>query len=110
MEIFEEKSGDVITFALKGRLDAASSKSTEERILKKIEEGERRLVIDMAEIGYISSVGLRVLMVVAKRLKGLGGKVAICALQPTVKQVFEIAGFLTLFPVFDTREQALQSF
>ncbi len=107
MEISQTKTGDVTTIALKGRLDAASSKATEERILKTIEGGEHRLVIDLAELAYISSVGLRVLMVVAKRLKPLGGKVAVCALQPSVRLVFDIAGFGTIFRIFATREEAV---
>jgi anti-anti-sigma factor len=109
MEISEDKQGDVLTLSLKGRLDAASSKSTEEKILKLIDAGERRLVIDLSGLAYISSVGLRVLMVVAKKLKTVQGKVALCALQPSVKQVFEIAGFTTIFPILDDRDKASAS-
>ena len=106
MEITETKAADVMTIALKGRLDAATSKTTEDRILKTIESGERRLVLDLGGLSYVSSVGLRVLMVTAKRMKSVQGKLAVCSLQPSVKEVFEIAGFLTIFRVFETCAQA----
>lgn len=106
MQISEDKNGDVLTVGLKGRLDAATSKTVEEFLLKKIDAGEKHLVLDLAQLDYISSVGLRVFMMAAKRLKIVQGKIVVCSLQPPIKQVFEIAGFTNLFPMFDTREAA----
>jgi anti-anti-sigma factor len=106
MDIAETKSADTLTLALKGRLDATSSPGFEEKLLKQIDAGEKRVNIDMTQLDYNSSVGLRVLMLAAKRLKPIGGKMALCGLQPTVKQVFDIAGFGALFPIVATREDA----
>lgn len=106
MQISEDKNGDVLTVGLKGRLDAATSKTVEEFLLKKIDAGEKRLVLDLSGLDYISSVGLRVFMMAAKRLKVVQGKIVVCALSAPIKQVFEIAGFTNLFPMFDTREAA----
>jgi anti-anti-sigma factor len=108
MEIEEESEGQRTILALKGRLDGTTSKGVEERVLKLIESGQRTLVFDLAQMDYISSIGLRVLMLAAKRLKPLGGSLAVCALQPSVNQVFEIAGFNTLFRSFETRAAAVQ--
>ena len=107
MEILEEKRGTVLAVALKGRLDAVTSKSVEDRLLSLIESGEVRLVIDLAQLNYISSVGLRVLMLAAKRLRTANGTIVVCTLQPTVQQVFEIAGFTSIFRVYPTRDAAL---
>jgi|SRR5687768_9199596 stage II sporulation protein AA (anti-sigma F factor antagonist) len=106
MDIVETKAPDAVTLALKGRLDGASSPGFEERVLALINAGEHRLVVDLAQLDYISSVGLRVFMLAAKRLKPLGGRIVLCALQPSVKQVFEIAGFATIFPITATRDEA----
>ncbi len=106
MEISEHKNGDVMIVELSGRLDAGSSGAAEEKFLHLIEAGERRIVVDLAKLDYISSVGLRVLMLAAKRLKPLGGRIALCALQKPVKQIFDIAGFGAIFPMCDTRDQA----
>ena len=107
MQIVEEKLEAVMTIALKGRLDAVTSKAVEERLLGLIESGEIRLVADLAQLDYISSVGLRVLMLAAKRLRTAHGTIVVCALQPTVQQVFEIAGFTTIFRVFPSRAEAV---
>jgi anti-anti-sigma factor len=107
MQIVEEKLGTVLVVTLKGRLDAATSKAVEDRLLSLIEGGDVRLVIDLEQLDYISSVGLRVLMLTAKRLRTANGAIVVCALQPTVQQVFEIAGFITIFRIFPNREAAV---
>lgn len=107
MDIRTEKTGVVISVALKGRLDAASSNATEAELLRIIEGGERIIVIDLAELTYITSMGLAVLMWVAKRLREVNGKLVVCSLQPAVQQVYEIAGFATIIPVFGTRDEAV---
>jgi stage II sporulation protein AA (anti-sigma F factor antagonist) len=107
MEIVEEKLGTVLAVALRGRLDAQTSKAVEDRLLSLIESGEVRLVVDLEQLHYISSVGLRVLLLAAKRLRTANGAIAVCALQPTVQQVFEIAGFTGIFRIFPTRDAAV---
>jgi anti-anti-sigma factor len=106
MDIVETRSAGAVTLALTGRLDGASSGAFETRMLTHIDAGDHRLVIDMAGLDYISSVGLRVFMVATKRLKPIGGRLVLCALQPTIKQVFDIAGFTPIFPITATRDDA----
>ena len=106
MDIVETRESDAVTLALKGRLDNASSPGFEERVLKHINAGDHRLVIDLAQLDYISSVGLRVFMLAAKRLKPAGGRIVVCAMQPAVKQVFDIAGFASIIPMTATRDEA----
>jgi anti-anti-sigma factor len=108
MQISEEKIADVLAVRLKGRLDATTSKSVEEYLLKQIDAGERIFVLDLAHLDYISSVGLRVFMVAAKRLKVLQGRMVICALQVPIRQLFEISGFATMFPMFEDRDAAVK--
>jgi stage II sporulation protein AA (anti-sigma F factor antagonist) len=108
MEIAEERVGEALSVALIGRLDALTSKAVEQQILKRIDEGQRRLVIDLERLDYISSVGLRVLLLTAKRLKSGNGTVVVCSLQPSIRQVFDIAGFTALFQIVGTRAEALQ--
>ena len=107
MEISEAKTSEVLSVALKGRLDAASSGAVEKRLLELIHDGEKWIVLDLEELNYISSIGLRVFMVTAKRLKAAKGGVVVCALKPTIKQVFDISGFRKIFRIFPDREAAL---
>jgi stage II sporulation protein AA (anti-sigma F factor antagonist) len=90
-------------------MDAATSKQTEETLLGFIDKGERRLVLDMSQLDYISSIGLRVFILVAKRLKTVNGQVVVCALQPGVQQIFDIAGFNTIFKAYPTRAEAVSA-
>jgi anti-anti-sigma factor len=109
MDIPTEKIGDVMVVALIGRLDAVTSNNTEAELLRLIKSGERIFVLDLAELSYINSMGLAVLLWVAKRIRDVNGKIVVCALQPTVEQVYEIAGFATIIPVFATRHEAIAS-
>src|SRR5690606_17261474 len=109
MTIDEQKTGDILTLALTGRLDAATSKGVEDHVLNAIDGGARRLVLDLSGLEYISSVGLRVFMMAAKRLKVAGGAIVVCGLTPSIQQVFEIAGFNRLFPAYATRAEAVQA-
>jgi stage II sporulation protein AA (anti-sigma F factor antagonist) len=107
MEIQEGRSGDVLVVAPRGRVDSTTSGDLEARLLDVLGSGQRRLVLDLAGIEYISSAGLRVLLLVAKRLKTAQGDLVLCALTPAVRQVFELAGFLAIFQLEDSREAAL---
>ena len=107
MEIHEDKHGGVLVVAPRGRVDTTTADELEKRLVQALDAGERRLVIDMAGIEYISSAGLRVLLLVAKKLRTSGGELVLCALGPAVRQVFELAGFLPVFQVLASCEQAL---
>jgi len=107
MEIGEEKAGETLVIAPVGRVDSVSSGELERQLVARLEAGERRVVIDLAGVEYISSAGLRVLLVAAKRLKPPQGVLVLCGLGPSVRGVLELAGFMSLFAVEPGREQAL---
>ncbi|HVY68294.1 MAG TPA: STAS domain-containing protein [Verrucomicrobiae bacterium] len=109
MELIEQKQGSVMTVAFKGRLDASNSAGVQDRIVAIIDQGEHRLVLDLSGLDYISSAGLRVLLVAAKKLKIAAGKIALCGLQPSIREIFEIAGFIDMFPIAATRADAIAS-
>jgi anti-anti-sigma factor len=109
MEITERRTGDVVTLGLSGRLDATTAKTFEARILAQIESGDRRFIIDLAQLDYISSAGLRVLVLAAKRLDGGKGKIVLCSLKKPVREVFDIVGFSSTFPVYASHDDALRN-
>ena len=108
MEIVEGRSGGVLVVALRGRLDTTTSPDLEKRLLGHVDAGARQVVLDLEGIEYISSAGLRVLLLVAKKLRTGGGDVVLCALGPAVRQVFELAGFLSIFPIEPSRAAAVE--
>lgn len=109
MELEQTKNGDVTTLSLKGRLDAATSAAAQEQILRIIDEGNLKLIVDLAHLGYVSSAGLRIFMTAGKRVKGKNGKMVFCSLQEQTKELFEFAGFTSIFITCATQAEALQS-
>ena len=110
MEISETKQGPVVTLSLKGRLDSSTSKLLEETLLNLINNAKERLfVIDCEHLDYISSAGLRVLLMAAKILKSENGKIVLAALKDHLKEIFEITGFQGIFPIFQNQEEAVKN-
>ena len=90
-----------------GRLDSASSPDFEAQVLETLQSAPPRLVLDMSALDYVSSAGLRVILLAGKRLKAGGGRLALAGLRDNVRDVFEMSGFLTLFPILPTVDEAL---
>jgi len=107
MQIVEDKVGEALVIGPVGRVDSVSSAELERVVVSRIDAGERRVVMDLSGVEYISSAGLRVLLMAAKRLKAPPAALALCGLGPSVRTVLELAGFLPLFTVEAGREQAL---
>ena len=91
-------------------MDATTSNGLEERLLALIDGGEKQFVIDFSQLDYISSSGLRVLLLSAKRLRGSNGKIVLSSLKEHIKEIFEIAGFSSIFNIFQSQEDAINGF
>ena len=105
MNISKSEIDSVTVFRLDGDLDTNSSPLAEEAFKEAIAGGCSAMLVNLSELGFVSSAGLRVLLTAAKRL---GGQLKVCGLNETVNEVFEISGFSTIFSVFPTEEDALQ--
>lgn len=110
MEINLEKSNDVSIIELKGRLDVTTSSDLEEVFTKLLDEGRTKILVECRQLEYISSAGLRVLLTAAKQFNKISGQITLAGLSQNVKQVFEISGFTSIFPIYATRDEALKAF
>lgn len=99
MEFAHELSGDVVIVKLSGRLDSGSAQAAEESFTQVLGDAALRLAIDMSNLEYISSAGLRVLLVVAKKVQQAQGKVVLFGLVRNVREVFAISGFDRIFAI-----------
>jgi anti-anti-sigma factor len=99
-------SGQVV-FLVSGRMDAENAPRFEQQCRACIAEGHTGLVVDLGELAYVSSMGLRSFISVSKTLQEKGGALRLCRLNGLVKQVFEITGLLQVFPVYESVEAAL---
>ena len=93
-----------------GRLDSASSGDFEKSMQILFNQPGNKALIDFSTLDYISSAGLRVVLMLAKRAKQTQGHLILCGLQPHVKEVFEISGFLKILLVVDNMEAACAEF
>jgi anti-anti-sigma factor len=102
------KEKDAVKVSVKGRMDAVTAPDFEKQLGEWMEGGESVFIVDLSELDYISSAGLRSVLAVAKKLKAGGGKIILASLQEAVKEVFEISGFSSIIPIFDSIEAALE--
>lgn len=106
MEVAESRLDDALVLALTGRVDSGTAQTLEARLLLAAEHGDGKVVVDFAQVQYISSAGLRALLAGAKQVQNSGGGVALCGINMNVREVFEVSGFLTVFTARDGRAEA----
>jgi len=94
MNIEQEKTGKSVVLTLNGRLDTVNAPQLESKI--KEQEDITELTLDFKEVNYISSMGLRVLLQAKKEMKANGAMLKIINMRDSVREIFEMTGFLTL--------------
>ena len=112
MQIDTRRVGNSIVVSPRGRVDHATADQFSAAFAPHVGQctsGGHAIVLDMSGVDYISSVGLRALMVAAKQVKAQGGRIAIAALTPMVREVFQISRFHLVFALFDEVDAALES-
>ncbi|MFO7446016.1 MAG: STAS domain-containing protein [Ignavibacteriaceae bacterium] len=102
MQITTEEKGNYTLIRPEGKLDSATSPVLEEKILTLINEEKRRLLIDFEKLDYISSAGLRVLLIAAKKSKSINGELRLSSMNSQIKDVFNISGFSSLFKIYNS--------
>jgi anti-anti-sigma factor len=109
MTIESSRQGKVAVVTLGGRMDAESAPLFETACEEFLKDGVTHLVVGMAGLQYVSSMGLRSFLIYAKQTKAKGGAVILCGMKGFVKEVFDMTHVTQLFPLFDTTEAAVQS-
>lgn len=107
MQIAEQRQDGVDVIAPSGRIDTTTVGALDARLAPLLAAECPRVVIDFSGVDYISSAGLRLLLLAARRVQSTGGALVLCALGEPVRQVFHLAGFLPLFTIRDTRPAAV---
>jgi len=107
MEISTRTEKHVVVVSVKGKMDAASSTTFEKEVDSLIAGGSNALIVDFSDLNYISSAGVRSLLILAKKLEAKQGKLSICSPKDIVLQVLKISGFIAILPVYESVESAL---
>ena len=100
---------DIVVLAASGRLDSNTCYQFERTILDVIEPDIAALVVDLCDLFYISSAGLRVLLLAARKSTAMDKKLVLCGLTSHVREVFEISGFLSILSICGSLDEALQN-
>lgn len=93
-------------FKLEGVLDSSEANARGEEHRETIVDDGGTVLMDLSELTFLSSGGMRVLMLIAKDLDAAGGVLHLAAPQPRVMSVLTISGFVPAFPVHQTLEEA----
>jgi anti-anti-sigma factor len=107
VEISVSKDQDAVIVSVEGRMDTLSSPGFQKQMEELLVQEPQRLVLDFARLEYVSSAGLRSILIIAKKVQNQGGKVICCALQPMVQKVFDVSGFTRVIPIFDSVNEAI---
>ena len=109
MDIHVKKEAKGLIVSIIGRLDAVSAGEFDKEMDGQIKKGESHFILDLSRLDYVSSAGLRSILSTSKRLKENKGTMTLCGLQGSVKEVFDISGFSSIFTIYESLENALKS-
>lgn len=107
MNVQVEHHDKVLVARVEGRVDSSNSQDFERQLQGAIGEDVQAVVVDLGQLAYISSAGLRVVLLVAKTLGQRKVSISLCALSDPVQSVFEISGFNRIIQIYDTQADAL---
>jgi anti-anti-sigma factor len=110
MQVSQQRYADALVLTPVGRIDNSTTDALRTDLnahLAACRNGGDRLVLDFSGVDYISSVGLRVLMLAAKKAREQDGTIVVAGLQPVVREIFEISRFNLVFQCYETVREAL---
>ncbi len=109
MNIDVKNMNDYVVVSVEGRLDTTQSDNFEKNMSELVTTGKNRIILDCSKLEYISSSGLRVFLIMQKKMMTSSGQLRICCLQPSIREIFEISGFTMIFSIFTDIQEALKA-
>jgi len=111
MEVTTQEFKQCNLITAKGRVDSATASLLGEALDATTKNGRYKIVLDMSDVEYMSSAGMRVLIVAQKECKKLNrGEVVLAAVSQRIKEALELAGFIPLFTIYDDITSAVGHF
>ncbi len=109
MELETYQDGQCLVLLTTGRVDGTNAAEFQGAVTEATHERDLPVVLDLENLSYISSAGLRVILLIARELRQKDQGFAACSLVTSVREVFEISGFDRIIPVHDSRDAAIDS-
>jgi anti-sigma B factor antagonist len=110
MELMMDEIGDVTVVRISGKLDTLTSIDVQDKLTKIIDDGAKNILIDCEKLDFISSYGLRLLLLGTQQVKRVSGQLRVCSLNAMVREVFDVSGFTEIIPVSHSQAEALEQF
>lgn len=107
MEIPAQREGGAVVAEASGRIDSSNSREFHSGLEAAIALHDAAVVLDFENVSYISSAGMRVILLTAKSLQSSGAKFVLCSMQDPIREVFRISGFDKIIPIHDSRSDAM---
>ncbi len=107
MEMNTEREGGTLIAKAKGRVDGANAREFQDALEAATDASDCAVILDLQQLSYISSAGLRVILLTAKALRRQGAKFAVCSLSDPIREVFAISGFDKIIPLYASLTEAI---
>ena len=107
MEISTETRNGALIAKAEGRIDGANARDFESAVQSVVHDYEGPVIIDCENLSYISSAGLRAILLIAKTLGKRKVKFALCSLSEPIAEIFQISGFDQIISTHSSRDEAL---
>ncbi len=107
IDITSRIENDVTVVEIEGKLNTVASPDAEKYLNILLEEGATKILLNLEDLDFIASTGLRIILSTGKKLAKVSGKLVICSPNLTVMDVLKMSGFSQMFNVFDSEEEAL---
>lgn len=104
-----EQDQNAYILKVSGRIDGSNAGELQSQIQDSLPQEANCVILDLNDLDYISSAGLRVILLLAKSMKSKNGKLSMCSVAGPVKDVFTISGFSAIIPTYDNRASALSA-
>lgn len=109
MDITSQRADGALIVSAEGRVDGANARKFQKAVENVIADGDGAVVLDMESLSYISSAGLRSILLIAKGLQKRNSKFAVCSLQDPIREVFRIVGFDKIVSIYDSKGEAVKA-
>ena len=109
MQLHTEQTEDGLIILLEGRVDSETSLSAHNELEKAVQRTTAPVIISGEKLEYISSAGMRVLLILAKTLHKQSRAMVVCSLRPSIHEIFKISGFDRIMDIYEDQSAAIEA-
>lgn len=110
MDVKWERKDETAVARVEGRIDGANFWDFQSVLESGVDPDVETVLVDFDQVAFISSAGLRVVLMLGKQLRKRGAKLAVCSLNDSIRRIFEVSGFDRIVPVHGSETQAIDAF